>query len=243
MDKYKLNINEVINEVKKNDRIFCSEADFQHTLALAIMNVNKDDIKKIFLEYPFEDDNKGELDDHNHLDILIVLKNDKMIPIELKYKTTYPNANRDKDKHGKLYQNTKEKIKFRVKDQKAKNYGCYNYIKDIYRIESFRDNNVFKENFEEGYAIFLTNDKSYWEEVDGYIQEQPIYDYSMFSIHHNRKNVHGTLNWKKPKEKYREIDIKGNYDFKWKLYYKNCKKYNSEEDFGEFKYLITKIKK
>lgn len=248
MEKNKFNIIEVIKELKKNNRIFCSEADFQHTLAWTIKQKYENKIKKIYLEFPFiikEEQKKQE--EHNHLDILIVFKDNKMIPIELKYKTTYPNAN--KKKKGELYENSDENIKFIVRNQGAKNYGCYNYIKDISRIESFKKDNMFKDDFEEGYAIFLTNDKNYWEEVENYKQEEPTYDYSMFSIHHKRENVHGKLDWKKHKKDnkgktlYPLIDIEGSYDFCWNPYYNNYKEYNSNEDFGEFKYLITTIKK
>lgn len=248
MEKNKFDIIEVIKELKKNNRIFCSEADFQHTLAWTIKQKYENKIKKIYLEFPFiikEEQKKQE--EHNHLDILIVFKDNKMIPIELKYKTTYPNAN--KNKKGELYENSDENIKFIVRNQGAKNYGCYNYIKDISRIESFKKDNMFKDDFEEGYAIFLTNDKNYWKEVENYKQEEPTYDYSMFSIHHKRENVHGKLDWKKHKKDnkgktlYPLIDIEGSYDFCWNPYYNNYKEYNSNEDFGEFKYLITTIKK
>ena len=92
----------------------------------------------------------------------------------------------------------------------------------------------------------MTNDKKYWKEVENYKQEEPTYDYSMFSIHHKRENVHGKLDWKKHKKGktlYPLIDIEGSYDFWWNPYYNNYKEYNSNEDFGEFKYLITTIKK
>nr|WP_302578110.1 hypothetical protein [Methanobrevibacter arboriphilus] len=65
-----------------------------------------------------------------YLDILVVL-NDDLYPIELKHKTK---------RHG------------------AKDIGCYNFLKDITRIEKIR-----KEcsNFKKGYCIMLTNYKSY----------------------------------------------------------------------------------
>ena len=227
------NIEDVIVELKKEKRIFCSEADFQHTLAWTIKKKYKSKIKKIYLEYPFI----KLQEEHNHLDILIILNDNKIIPIELKYKTTYPGAN--KDKKGKLYNNYKEKIKFKVRNQGAKNYGCYNYIKDISRIEMFKDDKMFKDNFKEGYAIFLTNDSSYWKKGNSKS------DYYNFSIYHKRHiEKDETLTWKYPEKHnlYPEIKIKGTYDFYWNPYYKKCKEYKSKENFGEFKYLITTIK-
>ena len=45
-----------------------------------------------------------------------------------------------------------------LKEQGAKDQGCYNYLKDIMRIEEFRDKN---NNFIEGYTIKITSEMSY----------------------------------------------------------------------------------
>lgn len=227
-EEKEFDIKEVMEQMKKeNKRIFCSEADFQFTLAWTIKEKYQKEIKKIFLEYPFEDNNIKENKEHKHLDILIVFKNGNCIPIELKYKTTYPKAYNKKG--GKIYKDNEFAIKFKVKDQQAKNYGCYNYIKDIKRIELFKKKN---NNFKEGYAIMLTNDERYSKKIKNYDENK--YDYSKFSIHEGRKGISGELNWKNPKSKYPSIKLTGKYDIEWDHYQK-------VDDFGEFKYLITKI--
>ena len=45
-----------------------------------------------------------------------------------------------------------------LKEQGAKDQGCYNYLKDIMRIEEFRDKS---NNFIEGYTIKITSEISY----------------------------------------------------------------------------------
>ena len=45
-----------------------------------------------------------------------------------------------------------------LKEQGAKDQGCYNYLKDIMRIEEFRDKS---DKFIEGYTIKITSEISY----------------------------------------------------------------------------------
>lgn len=73
-----------------------------------------------------------------HIDILVILQ-DKWIPIELKYKT----------KGGTKIVNHEI---FNLKNHGAKDDNCYLYLKDIERIESIREN---VSNFKEEYTIFL----------------------------------------------------------------------------------------
>ncbi len=79
-----------------------------------------------------------------HIDILVILQ-DKWIPIELKYKT----------KGGTTIVNHEI---FNLKKHGAKEVNCYLYLKDIERIESIREN---VSNFKEEYTIFSTNDECY----------------------------------------------------------------------------------
>ena len=50
-----------------------------------------------------------------------------------------------------------------LKEQGAKDQGCYNYLKDIMRIEEFRDKS---NNFIEGYTIKITSEISYLKASD-----------------------------------------------------------------------------
>ena len=131
-----LDIQGCIDELKKKRQIFVSEADFQ--LELAWILKDKYPSAKVRCEYT------PSFDPNMHIDILVI-KDGKWIPIELKYKT----KGCIKELDGDVYN---------IKNHGAKDVNCYLYLKDIQRIETVRANVVA---FEEGYTIFITNEKSY----------------------------------------------------------------------------------
>ena len=85
-----------------------------------------------------------EFNSNLHLDILVILDG-KWIPIELKYTTK------------KCIKTINDEV-YVLKEQGAKDQGCYNYLKDIMRIEEFRDKS---NQFIEGYTIKITSEISY----------------------------------------------------------------------------------
>lgn len=132
-------INKVIDRLKLMRQIFVSEADLQLELAWVIKELYENAI--IRMEYcPIFDLNM-------HIDILVIIDN-KWIPIELKYKTKGCS---------KIVNNEI----FNLKNHGAKDINCYLYLKDIERIEKIKSN---EKLFEKGYAIFITNDMSYIKE-------------------------------------------------------------------------------
>ena len=169
----------IIEKLKEKRKSFVSEADFQFSLAWEIQTLYPD--AKILLEYPLD------FDKSMHLDILVILNN-KWIPIELKHKTEI---------HGAI------------------DLGAYSYIKDISRIESIRKNKADK--FHKGYTIMLTDfinyrlfpkkkDVGYWDFnlKDGRIIEEN----TELSFPKNYKIA----------KKHPSIKIISEYSIKWDIY-------------------------
>lgn len=139
--------------LKKKHNLFFNERDFQMHLAIWLKETKKYDVD---VEYYVP---KGALDEkkyvwNSELYIDIVVKMDQeYCLIELKYKTKEI-ASQEIDRFGESLGN--ETI---LKNQWAQNYGKYNFWKDVRRIE------LVTEKFKDvkgGLAIFLTNDKSYF---------------------------------------------------------------------------------
>ena len=174
-------IRNVIAFLKEKRKSFVSEADFQFALAWEIQNLYPD--AKILLEYPVD------FDKSMHLDILVILNN-KWIPIELKHKTI---------EHGAI------------------DLGGYNYFKDISRIEKVRKNKPLE--FYKGYAIMITNfvnykkppqnnNVAYWDfrlEQDRKIKENSVLSFKE--------------KFKLAKD-YSPIELENEYTFKWDIYSK-----------------------
>ena len=207
-----------MKELAEKRELFFSEADFQFSLAWHIKEKHEE--YEVFLEYPFnicKKDKKGNYN-KNTIYLDIVLKNnDKFIPIELKYKT--------KELHYG---------KYNLKNQEAKDLGCYDYLKDIQRIEYFKESN--KDSFDSGYAILLTNDMGYTKKPNSNA------GYKEFSLSDGEIKF-GNLDWSETisegTKKGREEPIKLNnqYHLNWNSY-SNIKEV---EKNSVFKYLLVKI--
>ena len=120
--------------------------------------------------------------DSNNIYIDIVLeKNNIFYPIEIKYKTTTQNLPIN------IFGSDTIVV---LGHHGAQNIGCYDFWKDIKRLEIFE--NQF-QNVEQGIMLFVTNDESYFQpplkQTTGYAQ---------FSIHNQRVVNEGeTLSWNK----------------------------------------------
>ena len=131
-----LDIDKIMYQLSRWRPIFHSEADFQFSLAWMIKEQYPNcDIRLEFVP---------EFNPNLHLDILVILDG-KWIPIELKYTTR------------KCIKTINDEV-YVLKEQGAKDQGCYNYLKDIMRIEEFRDKS---DKFIEGYTIKITSEISY----------------------------------------------------------------------------------
>jgi hypothetical protein len=119
--------------------IFHSEADFQHALAWELQLESPD--AQIRLEKQV-----AAQGSRVHLDLL-VQSNEEEIAIELKYKTRV----------GKLHHAGED---FALRNQSAQDIGRHDFIKDIQRLERY----VEARNCSVGFAVLLTNDRTYWTE-------------------------------------------------------------------------------
>lgn len=195
MENILFKIDEVINNLKIKRPIFVAEADFQLEMAWVIKELYPN--AKVRLEYC------PEFDYTMHIDILVII-NEKWIPIELKYKTK------------KAIIGYKNEI-FHLKNHSAKDLNSYLYLKDLERIEKIKDN---VNNFEKGYTVFITNDICY--------KKAPIKDscnYIDFSLEDGIIKK-GNLNWKEQKgvvtkkDYQNSILLKNSYLIKWNEYSK-----------------------
>lgn len=205
-------INNVIDKLRNKRKIFISEADMQLEIAWVIKEEYPNAIVR--LEYcPIFDLNM-------HIDILVIIDN-RWIPIELKYKT-------------KGFSKIVNKEMFNLKNHGAKDINCCLYLKDIERIEKIKSE---EKLFEKGYTIFITNDM-------GYIKE-PLNDnyfYKEFSLC-NGAIKNGNMNWKigvgngTIKNVDKPIILKGKYEIKWNDY-----SIIDSSNSGRFKILVNEIR-
>ena len=201
----------IIDNLKNKRKIFVSERDLQLEMALTIKKLYPN--AKIRLEYC------PSFDLNMHIDILVIIDS-KWYPVELKYKTRGCKKIVDNEI-------------FNLKNHGAKDVNSYLYLKDIVRIEKIK-NNV--EEFEKGYAVFITNDLSYMNKPN----ENVIFE--DFSLE-NEIIKKGMLCWKENASKgtmgknEQPIILKGSYKLKWQLYSRL-----DNENNGTFMYLISEIK-
>lgn len=136
----------------------------------------------VFYEYHIP----GELmppylwNDVHNIYIDIVLEKDKeFYPIEIKYKTT-----REELPHLVFGQN----VNVLLGHHGAQNIGCYDFWKDVKRIEFFEEIFLFVKR---GIVLFVSNDSSYIRPP-----RNLKIGYAPFSIHEGRNVASGTqLNW------------------------------------------------
>jgi hypothetical protein len=133
-----IDLDGVLRELSKERLVFHSEADFQHALAWKI--------HKKYPEINIRFERRIELDDKEiYIDIFLKDKKERIGLIELKYKTRDIEIEINDER-------------FKLKNQSAQDISRYDFIKDISRLEKCVD----RLPNTTGYAIFLTNDPSYW---------------------------------------------------------------------------------
>lgn len=202
-------LHKILKVLSKERPLFHSEADFKFALACKI----KEEIspEKIIIEYP-----ESICDKRIYIDIYFK-KDNKEYYLELKYKTK------------KLIFNNEE-MKYNLKDQKACDFGRYDFIKDIERLEKITCGTQDKL----GYVIFLSNDENYLQGT-----KKTNQDYS-FNIENNTTITRGEKSWSKEKilknlgSRKNSLNINNDYFVQWRNY-SNFKNY-------EFNYLAIKIK-
>ncbi len=206
-----IEIADVLNELSKKRPVFHSEADFQHALAWTIhekySSLNIRLEKRVVL-------NNEEI----YFDIF-TFNDNKTVAIEVKYKT----RNLDTAVNSE---------KFDLKNQGAQDQGRYDFIKDISRLEKALE--TYHDGT--GFAIFLTNDESYWKTPTRGVNTAD----KAFRIHEG-VTIQGTLSWKEGTSggtmsgRSESIILKGGYMLNWNNYS------DVEKQNGKFRYLLVKI--
>lgn len=207
-------LKQILETLAKSGNTYLCEKQFQFDLAWELRKYFEAQNKKdcyVYLEYPSNDKEK---DGSRIYYDLVIKENDTYCPIELKYKTSEGTA--------KLYGE-----EFNLKDQSAQDLGRYDFLKDVCRIEDF----AFEKKMERGYAIFITNDKTYWERKG----ERCLYQ--DFALNMGRDIPNSPLKWREGfkessvgKNRTGSLTIKGKYKADWV-------QLNSE-----FQYLMFEIK-
>lgn len=199
-------LQQIIAILAKRRKAFWSEADFQFELAQEIKTMFP--AAQIRLERPFPN-SAGK---RNYIDIVVEL-NGELFPIELKYKT----------KEATIADCSGESIS--LQNHSATDFGCYDYLKDISRLEGLKN----KPNFKRGFALMLTNDPAYCNDT------QRVSAYDDFKIYSGATKG-GLLSWGLTSKGTQFVcngrvsfSLSGTYTMQWEEYNAN------------FKYLINEI--
>lgn len=195
-----MDIHNILNELSKLRPVFHSEADFQFALAWHIQQAlpNSD----VRLEYC---NNKEDV--RYYLDIRIKdHDSSEVYGIELKYKTKKCDI-----VCGEEF--------FRLKEHNAYDQACYDYLKDIQRLEAMIDSGLINI----GYAVFLTNAPHYWEAP----KRASTFD-ADFRIYENRSvPANSLLKWSgcpaegTTRSRNASITLRNQFQIKWSDYYNN----------------------
>lgn len=192
-------------------RAFHSEAEFQFAFAWELKL--KDPSLKIFLEHTMRSGTNSY-----HVDLIVEETNGDKTGFEFKYKTK-------KTGNPSAFGLARELL-----DQGAQNNACYDYLKDVFRLEDLKNQGLISA----GYSIMLTNDDSYCNSVG----KSSTAAYTSFRICQGNTSS-GTLSWRSTKSGKRSahIVLKGSYTHSW----------NDYRPWGPlgnapFKCLITEVK-
>ena len=191
--------------------VFHSEADFQHSLAWKIRQLCP--AHQIRLEFK-----PPHLPKRIYVDIWVTGQH-RTAAIEVKYKT-------------RVLKTTIGGETFDLLDQKAQNVNRYSFLEDVQRLEEV----VSSHRGVVGYAIFLTNERTYWTPP---IKDQ-VRDVA-FRLHDGRV-VEGELRWaagtaKGTMEGHADaITLNGSYRLGWRDFSQPV-----EGSHGEFGYLLVQV--
>lgn len=152
-------IHQAMTGLETKRRVFWSEADFQFALAWELQHVLTN--AKIYLE-------RRDTTHKYYVDIWVEHEG-KVYPIELKYKTSAATIG-----------------DITVLEQSATDFGCYDYLFDIKRLEDLSRSEKY---FGNGFAVMLTNDATYYNNTNR------VSAYDNFKIYNGAKRGGGLLSW------------------------------------------------
>lgn len=191
--------------------VFHSEAGFQHALAWKIHQHHPNHQVRLEFKPP-------HLPKRIYVDIWVTGQH-RTAAIEVKYKT-------------RKLKTTIGGEAFDLLNQHAQNVNRYSFLEDVQRLEKV----VSSHRGVVGYAIFLTNDRTYWNLPI----KDPVRDVA-FRLHEGRV-VEGELRWaagtaKGTMEGHADaIILKDSYHLGWRDYSEL-----SDDDHCKFRYLIVQV--
>lgn len=212
--KTKFDIYWVLHELSKTNPLFCSELEFQFYLAWKIKELYNDQFK-ICIEYPL----KNYEGKNRNIDLVLIDSSGRYIQIELKYKTS-------------KFEQVWNGFTYKLKDQSANDLSKYGHLKDISRIEYFKET---ENNFVVGYAITITNQNRTWQKITN--TEQTDYE---FSLEDGIKISRGIKKWHEFTSDYNKkhnppVILKNDYFINWQDFS------DFNKPHGLFKILVTEI--
>ena len=185
-----LDITLLMSDLAVERPVFHSEADFQPSLAWSIHhNIPHGQVR---LEY------KPFADKRMYLDLWLPGKG---VALELKYRTRQLNV----EQNGEL---------FALRNQSAQDISRYDFLKDLQRLEQLSE----ISGFTAGFAIFLTNDATYWK--------PPSRSHTVdaaFRVHEGEREM-GKIAWSEKasagttKHRKTPICLNGSYEMRWQNY-------------------------
>ena len=211
-----MNVHKIMKLLAETRPAFHSEADFQHALAWKIREQRPS--SQIRLEYPFLPRGRRRV----HVDIWVREAQNEHF-FELKYKTR------------KLQLDDGEG--YDLADQSAQDCGRYDFCLDLQRLEHLTQ----QVRGSTGFAIFLTNDPSYWnpprrdDTCDGDFR---VYEGRTFSgsvpLKWAPRTAYGTK-----KGRTDRIRLTGTYRADWSDY--SDVPTQDGGQFGSFRYLVIEV--
>lgn len=207
-----MDINPLIKLLSKNRKILVSEADFQFAIAWEIkQNMPQAEVR---LEYC-----PADIDKSMHVDVL-VKNNGLWYPVELKYMTLGCDVIVNEERYF-------------LKNQGAQDIRRYDFLKDIMRIEKLVSTG---SPFSKGFAVLLTNDRSYWT-----VSNISNTCDAAFRINEGAKK-NGILRWGDhtgtgtSKGREEPIVLAGTYEMHW-----NDFSFIDDRRWGQFRYLTVEV--
>ncbi|MCQ2960208.1 MAG: hypothetical protein MJ198_08485 [Bacteroidales bacterium] len=200
-------INKIITDIQSflenNNELLFNERDLQMHLASHLRETKFYDDVDVEYYVPHEELVNYVWESELKLDI-VVKKNSKYYPIELKYKTkTVKEASEIL-----RFDESIQKSKPILKNQGAQDLGMYDFWKDVRRVELVKKR--FK-NVESGVSVFVTNDKAYLNKTK---ESSNNYQFDMSEGKHlnsrHWQNSNSTC-----ARTHRDFDLDSNYTINW----------------------------
>lgn len=197
-------ITDITTFIKHQNELMFNERDFQMQLAVALrQSCHYDDVDvEYFIPNSAAVSHGYEWDSDLRLDI-VVRCGDTFAVVELKYPTK--RIVTDITRFNTLLPGVEI-----VKNQGAQDIVCYNFWKDVRRIEIIRT--LFPDTVAGGVAVMLTNEPYYTRGP----RQGTIYD--AFSIADGRQNVHGAMRWTRAtptSNRFPAFTLTGDYAVAW----------------------------